>query len=70
MTGKRVPQAQSSTPLPPEVRGAWGKQPGTAPRCMGLPAHAEAGPDPREPWEEVGGPNQDSWQAERLWLGG
>lgn len=70
MTGRRVPQAQSSTPLPPEVRGAWDKQPGTAPGCTGLPAHAEGGPDPREPWEEVGGPNQDSRQAERLWLGG
>lgn len=69
MTGRRVPGTQSSTSLPPEVRGCLGRGArDTAPGCTALPAHAaEAGPDPGVPREEVGGSKQDSRQAERLW---
>lgn len=62
MTGRRVPHARGSTSLSPEVRGCLGQAArGTALGHTALPAHAaEAGPDPRVPWEEVGGPKQDS----------
>lgn len=72
MAGRRVPRARSSTSLCPEQRGCLGRgSRDTAPGCTAPPARtAGAGPDPGVPWEEVGGPKQESWQAERLWPGG